>query len=870
MVWAYSNDIWYFIVSFIVTISILVYALPRREYPTVPYFVMGTALVCLWCVLSCFEITALNFKIREGISNAMYFSISFTCVLWFLFALSFTRRENWLSSPGIGLLSLIPTITTILAITNPMHGLMFGESQTQFVNDKLVLIKEYKTWFWIHTVYSYGIVLLGSILIIHFVLDKDRVSRRQGYIMIIGAIIPYIANILFLGFRDQFMHVDLTPVAMSLASLFFGWGLFKYRLFDLLPLGRSTAFGLMDDPVFILDTQQRVVDCNLAATLFFDQNRESIINKPFAEIFPLSTEVLEANTPSATEFSIPTEHGPVHYSINAKRMVGIKEEHLGYLINLHDITSLKRNEMALRRAKERAETTTQFKSDFLATMSHEIRTPMNGVMGFTSLLLDTSLDPEQRNYVDTIRKSSKTLLSLIDDILDFSKIEAGKIELEYRSFFLHTCIEEAIGLVAKKANQKQLDVAFCIDPNVPIAIKGDETRIQQILINLLGNAVKFTLEGQVLLEVSCLEIPIDNTSPFLLEFSIRDTGVGIPKKQLNTIFDSFTQADSTTTRRFGGTGLGLAICKRLCEMMGGQIYVDSKEKEGTTFYFTIPATEVTDPTFLNQNTTLQRSLPGYKVLVASINTTRQKYVSLLCNQWGMRVTIVDTVNAIEEALLSGKVFDTCIIDHHIQNLNTNKILSILRSRDIEWPLFILLPLTETAPTLPHPIKSVIHKPLQRQLLYDSLQEHLTGLRAPPQETSRLFNTKLSDSHPLNILVAEDDKINQELAMLMFARLGYNPDIVSNGVEAIEAVAQQLYDVIFMDVYMPEMDGLTATESIRQSLTTDTCPQIIAMTASVTPYDRARCDEVKMDGFISKPIDVETLSRTLQLVKQNPN
>ena len=805
---------------------------------------------------------------REGIGNAMYFSISFTCVLWFVFSLSFTRRQNWLSFRNVALLCLIPSITTILAMTNPYHGWMFGESQISFDTGNLVLIKEYRTWFWIHTAYSYGVVVLGSFYIISFVLAKDSVSRRQGYIMIIGAIIPFVANLLFLGFRDQFMYLDMTPVAMTCACVFFAWGIFKYRLFDLLPLARSTAFDLIDDPVFILDTQTRVVDCNPAATEFLDKEREEFINHPFTTLIALPTNILEPDTPSYIEFSQPSEHGPVYYSIRAKRMLGIKKENLGFLVNLHDITSLKLNESALRLAKVRAETATQFKSDFLATMSHEIRTPMNGVLGFTSLLLDTHLDNEQRNYLDTIRKSGKTLLSLIDDILDFSKIEAGKIELEYTPFFLHMCIEEALNVVAKRANQKNLDVSYSIDPNVPVAIKGDSTRIQQILINLLGNAVKFTEQGEVTLEVTCLEIPTDTSSPFLLQFSIRDTGVGIPKKRLKSIFESFTQADSTTTRKFGGTGLGLTISKRLCEMMGGQMHVESKEEIGTTFYFSLPTTEVIDAGFLELNSTLQTSMSGHKVLIASRNTTRQKYLSLLCNSWGMGVTIMDTAQAIIDAIDKQHKFDVLVLDHHPGLLDTNLVLQAFREQNIDWPILVLLPLTETSPNAPAPIKGIIHKPVQRQRLYDKLLECLTGRTPVQQESSRLFNAKMSDTYPLNILIAEDDKINQDLAMLLFSRLGYNPHIVSNGIEALEAVSQHIYDVIFMDVYMPEMDGLAATQSIRKSVPPDQWPQIIAMTASVTPHDKAKCEEARMDGFISKPIDVEVLSRTLQLVKSN--
>ena len=279
------------------------------------------------------------------------------------------------------------------------------------------------------------------------------------------------------------------------------------------------------------------------------------------------------------------------------------------------------------------------------------------------------------------------------------------------------------------------------------------------------------------LEVTCLEIPLDETSPFLLEFSIKDTGVGIPKKRLHSIFDSFTQADSTTTRRFGGTGLGLTISKRLCEMMGGQIHVESKEQVGTTFTFTLPVPEVVNPAFLNMNTTFQCSMPGHKILIASTNVTRQKYMSLLCHSWGMRATLVDTASAISDCITAGDVYDALIIDHHADKLNTNDVLSAYKTHTITWPTFVLLPVTETTNNIPPPIRGIIQKPLQRQQLYDELLECVTGLPPVSQDVSRLFNPKMSDTYPLSILIAEDDKINQDLAMLLFSRLGYTPHIV---------------------------------------------------------------------------------------------
>ena len=864
MHWAYSNDIWYFVVGAIITLALAVYALPRRDYPTVPYFLFGSLLIFIWCVLSCFELSSRDLPIREGISNAMYFSIAFTCVLWLLFSFSFARMYSWLRLEIILLICIIPLTTTIFAVSNP-NEIMFGLSNFTVENDRIILLKKYNFWFYVHTAYSYLMVFAGTTLLVHHVLDKDEISKQQAYIMIGGAIIPFVANLSFLFFRETFNGIDLTPVAMSVSALFFAVGIFKYRLFDLVPTARTTIFDCLDDPVFVLDTQNRIVDCNPSASHFLGMERTEFLGKPFLQVFPQPLEILDKASSSIAEISVPSEHGPEHFTITAKPLEGKKIKHLGYLITLHDITVLKQNEVELTRAKESAEAATEYKSEFLATMSHEIRTPMNGVLGFTTLLMDTPLNKEQRNYIETIRSSGKTLLALIDDILDFSKIEAGKVAFEYQPFFLHHCIEEAIGAVSGNATKKKLDIAFYIDPNVPRAIKGDYTRVQQIIINLLSNAVKFTSRGEITLSLTCLEIPAASDSPYLLQLSVQDTGIGIPVDRLNTIFDSFKQADNSTTRRFGGTGLGLSICKRLCNMMGGQIYAESNENEGSIFYFTLPAREVTEPTYLVSNITYEASMPGFKVLIVCKNETRQKYLSMLCHTWGMRITLAHSTDAVVQLLDKGNEYDVLIVDHQAESHQTRMLIANLLHKDIHWPLFLLLPAQKTPQKLPKSVTGILHKPIKRQQLYNSLYSCLTGREAKPGPFNHFFKEKLGDSHPLDILIAEDDKINQELAMLLFSRLGYSPDIVSNGKEAIEAVARRAYDVVFMDVYMPEMDGLTATKSIRNRLPRE-CPQIIAMTASVTPHDRMRCKEANMDGFISKPIDVDILTRTLQKIK----
>ena len=867
MHWSYSNDIWLFAAGALLTLFLVLYAWTRNEYPSVPYFIMGTSLVFLWCVLSCFELSAIDLRLREGISNAMYFPITFTCVLWLLFALSFSRREGWLNWKFTLVVCLIPFITSALALTNSLHGFMFGPSTMLVKDHNFVILKEYRFWFWVHTVYSYGIVLIGSFFVVFHVFRKEGIYRQQGFVMVAGATIPFVANLLFLILRDNIIYVDITPIAMALASAFFAWGLFKYRLFDLVPIARANVFDCLDDPVFILDTQYRIVATNPAGASFVNQSREQLVGQLFSGLMPSTLDIFQAGIDTDREMSLPSEEGPLYYTITSKTINSSTGDRLGFLISLHNITSLKRHQVALTNAKEEAEEATAIKSEFLATMSHEIRSPMNGVLGFTSLLLDTPLDSEQKSYVETIRNSGKKLLNVINAVLDYSKLEAGKIEIEYRPFLLYTSVEEALDAIAKPAFQKGLELAFSIDSNVPLVVKGDSTRLYQVLMNLLSNAVKFTESGEITVHVTCAEIPVDEHTPYVLQFVVQDTGIGIPEEKLSSIFDSFTQADSSTTRRFGGSGLGLSISRRLCEMMGGHIFASSVEGKGSTFGFTLSVKEVLDHPVLKGNNTFNKSMPGYRVLIASTNFTRKKHLHDLCRSWGLHTHVASSVQDVITLLEYGRVFDALLIDHIPYSLDTKQLIHTLGERGIEWPLFLLLPISVSHDALHPSISEVLHKPIKRQKLYDALLNHLVGVDASSHIKMPLFDDRLGVTHPLHILIAEDDKINQELALLLFSRLGYTPDLVSNGREAIEAARQSNYDVIFMDIYMPEVDGITASKSIKEERSSLPCPPIVAMTASVTPNDRKRCTEANMDGFLSKPIDMNQLAKTLRYINR---
>jgi two-component system sensor histidine kinase/response regulator len=647
-----------------------------------------------------------------------------------------------------------------------------------------------------------------------------------------------------------------------------------------------TVVDNIPDSIFAKDSEGRYLLVNKAfAKLHGLESPEQLLGKSAFDLFPkeraaalhaADLEVMRAAKPLEAERSVVDAEGNVHWILMSKvPLTNEHEEIVGTVGVNRDITQAKRSEAELRQSKEAAEAANRAKSEFLANMSHEIRTPMNGIIGMTDLALETELTPEQQEYLSMVKTSADSLLTVINDILDFSKMEAGKLELDRSTFNLHESMEETTRTFGIRAGEKGLELVCDIRSDVPQMVLGDPKRVRQVIVNLLGNAIKFTERGEVVLHV---EMKQAQDRHVLLHFAIRDTGIGIAEDKQKLIFEAFAQADNSPSRNYGGTGLGLTISSRLVEMMGGRIWLESKPGQGSTFHFTVTF-ELPQLPMERRERKQEVSLAGIPVLVVDDNPTNRRILEATLLQWGIKPTLAESglaaLTALRQAKEAGNRTMLLLLDAQMPGMDGFSLMEKIR-QDPELPTATVMMLTsggqrgDAARCRELGISAYLTKPVRQWELQEAILSVL-GMEQQNDGNMRLLtrHTLQQTRRRLRVLLAEDNAINRELVVRLLSKRGHAIVVAANGKQAVSALESQTFDVVLMDVQMPEMDGFEATAAIRQKeRAKGTHVPIIALTAHAMKGDRERCLAGGMDGYVSKPVQAEELIKAVESLDSN--
>ncbi len=846
------------------------YSMIKRTIPAARFFGMLAIGVGIWSLSYLFEVVNLRLYLKEIFFALKYVGIVLVPLSLTAFTMEFTSIPLKRILKILPFLVIEPLLTLGIIFSNNFHNWFYTNPRLEIAHSFIVMAFTPQFWYYVNSAYSFLIIAISIAMLINYYTRSAGYRRRQIVLFLLGILVPIILVTVTQTRVFPVPDLDYTSVAVVIGLPFLAVSVFQFRMLDVVPEARDLVIEFLDDCVIIINRQFRILDLNPAAQALFGVKAIEAIGHGLEDLMPLDEDLkngilLEEHFQK--DVTLSQKEKKYQFELRTFRLSSWYGRPAGRLVLLHDVTDTRELEQNLRQAKETAEEATKAKSMFLASMSHEIRTPLNAVIGMTSLLNDTNLDGEQRHYVKTIRDGSDTLLTTINDILDFSKIEAGRMELETQPFDLLTCIEEAVEILAPQAAAKNLELCFMPEDDLPEWVSGDPTRLRQALVNLMANAVKFTDRGEVVVGA---EVNEDTGEEWVLHLWVRDTGIGLSPDQIKRIFSSFTQADVSIARRYGGTGLGLTLTSRLVTMMGGNIWVESQPGDGSTFHFTIRVGKA-EPQAGSTPPTPQDRLIGLCALIVDDNATNRTILNHYLRAWGMQSEAVESARQALERLELRQDFDLILLDMNLPDLSGAELAARIHSQleQSQPPMVLLSFMAQRSIESDRALFTAVqHKPIRPGQLYGLLVKILAGAETGETEATvsrqpdAVYDAGFAKKYPLRILLAEDNPVNQQVAVRFLERLGYEVDTVADGTEAVMAAHRRHYDLILMDVRMPDMDGMEAARRIRSEIPSHEQPRIVAMTAYAYPEDLAACRAAGMDDVMTKPVQFDRLAAVL--------
>lgn len=842
------------------------YAYRRRAETGAKVVVLLTVFMVVWCFTSVCEALAWSLEGKIIWSVLSYFGSQTIGVSFLMAALVFTGRDRWINPKRITLLFLMPAIQIFLAATNHFHHLIWSEILLETIPGGLAGVYERGSLFLMNIVYNYSLIILSYLLMIRHVLSTRGLFSSQSMIFLLSAFFPIIFSIAYVLNNRVIGGFDPTPLGFVITVCLLAWGILRFGFLKISPIAWAQVAMNLNDGLLVLNAEDTIIEWNPTFeqwvgrdALEVGKNAKDLLKK-----WPHILHLGKAQHPKSSEME---KHSP-EYKVMHVTATPLKDrigEPMGRALLFHDVTKLKLTQAMLEESRKEAHASNQAKSDFLANMSHEIRTPMNAVIGLNDLLSKTPLNKKQSDYVQKIGNASKNLLGILNDILDTSKIEAGKMTLEKIDFFLDDVVDHLASLMGGKAQEKGIELILSRSSQIPPALIGDPLRLGQVLINLCSNAIKFTEQGEVVVSIRLLE---QKESKARLAFEIRDSGIGMTSEQIGRLFNAFTQADASTTRRFGGTGLGLTISKKIVEMMGGNLQVQSEVGKGSRFFFEAELAQGSEKRSVHREGAA--SLRGMKVLIVEDHAETRQVLHEYAVDLGFCPVLTssgeEAVQAIDERI------DLVFMDWKLPGIDGVMAWEQIKEKLSHAKLPKILFITaydkeEVAQSLREEASAgILTKPVLPSSLFNAVM-NLFGYEShkQPHTLSSALDARIN-LHPIRgarILLVEDNEINQQVARETLEAEGFWVDGAENGQVAWEKARNHFYDLILMDLQMPVLDGIEATLQIRSDPSIRKDLPIIALSADVMSQTREKVTEAGMNGSIPKPIDPLQLFETLK-------